>query len=305
MSTTISDDDTWTAAPTGPATGDPRTSVLMRGHLGELSNRARFLFNRLVTPIRGAYLTFAAGDVNTGTEQITITGHGLATNDVLQYGNVGGTAISISGVALPLSEGFYGAALYARVVDANTIELASSSGGSALNITAAGSGTHYLWKVPSYLAGPIHRSFVTAAGVTIPAANLFVTLASSFLPVSGGTLTGVVNATGVGRIRRRAMVSQSGSADTTLDPTTADVYYQETPTAQRDHEIDGGVNDDEVEIRRPATGNFAVVIHRVGSPAAIVTLPALTCCSAVMKKVGGVWILLSYSGACTPGADAG
>lgn len=303
--TAISDDDVFTAAPSGPPNGGAGSSTLMRGYLGEVNNRVRFLYNRLVTPIRGAYRTFAAGDVNTGTDRITITSHGWATNDVLQYGNVGGAAIELSGVALPLAEGFYGAALYARVVDANTIELASSSGGSALNLTGAGSGTHYLWKVPTYLAGPIHRSFVTAAGVTLPAANLLTTLAASFLPVSGGTLTGVVDATGVGRIRRRAMVSQSGSANATLDPTTADVYYQETPTAQRDHEIDGGVNDDEVEIRRPATGNFAVVIHRVGSPAAIVTLPALTCCNAVMKKVGGVWILLSYSGACTPGADAG
>lgn len=303
--TAISDDDVFTAAPSGPPNGGAGSSTLMRGYLGEINNRVRFMYNRLVTPIRGAYHTFTASDVNTGTDRITITAHGWTLNDVLQYGNVGGTALSISGVALPLSEGFYGAAVYAKVVDANTLELSATSGGAALNITDAGSGTHYLWKVPSYLAGPIHRSFVTAAGVTIPAANLFVTLANSFLPVSGGTLTGVVDATGVGRIRRRAMVSQSGSADTTLDPTTADVYYQETPTAQRDHEIDGGNNDDEVEIRRPATGNFAVVIHRAGAPGAIVTLPALTCCNAVMKKVGGVWILLSYSGACTPGADAG
>ena len=184
--TAISDDDVFTAAPSGPPNGGAGSSTLMRGYLGEVNNRVRFLYNRLVTPIRGAYRTFAAGDVNTGTDRITITSHGWATNDVLQYGNVGGAAIELSGVALPLAEGFYGAALYARVVDANTIELASSSGGSALNLTGAGSGTHYLWKVPTYLAGPIHRSFVTAAGVTLPAANLIVTLANSFLPVTGG-----------------------------------------------------------------------------------------------------------------------
>ena len=303
--TAISDDDVFTAAPSGPPNGGAGSSTLMRGYLGEVNNRVRFLYNRLVTPIRGAYRTFAAGDVNTGTDRITITSHGWATNDVLQYGNVGGAAIELSGVALPLAEGFYGAAVYARVVDADTIELAASVGGGALNITAAGSGTHYLWKVPSYLAGPIHRSFVTAAGVTIPAANLIVTLANSFLPVTGGTVTGIVQGDDVGRWIKRTTLALPDS-NSTFDVVDADCYYQTTPTAQRDHEIDnGGEEEDEVEVRRGAAGNFAIVLHRSGSAAAICTLPALTCCSARLKKIGGVWTLLSYSGAVVPGADAG
>ena len=189
MSTAISDDDTWTSAPTGPATGDPRTSVLIRGHLGELGNRTRWIFNRLKS-LFGSYSTFAAGDVNIGTDRFTITGHGLSTGDVLRYANTGGTAISVSGAALTLAEGLYSLAFYAIVIDANTIQIESSSGGGALDITDAGSGTHYFYKVPSVSASPMYRSFVVGP-VTITAGTRSHQM-RQFLPLAGGTLTGTM-----------------------------------------------------------------------------------------------------------------
>lgn len=191
MATAISDDDTWTSAPTGPATGDPRTSVLIRGHLGEIGNRTRWLYNRLAKSLLGSsFSTFAAGDVDTGTDRITISGHGLVTGDILRYLNVGGTAIAISGAALTLAEGYSSVAFYAIVIDANTIQIESSSGGGALNITDAGSGTHYFFKVPSAGAAPMYKSFLVG-GVTIVAGTL-VNQMRQFLPLAGGTLTGTL-----------------------------------------------------------------------------------------------------------------
>lgn len=132
--------------------------------------------------------------MNTGTDRFTITGHGLSTGDVLRYANVGGTAISVDfgsgGAALSLVEGFYSVAFYAIVIDANTIQIETSSGGGALDITDAGSGTHYFYKVPSAGAAPVYKSFVVGA-VTIAAGTLANQM-RQFLPLAGGTLTGTL-----------------------------------------------------------------------------------------------------------------
>ena len=118
-------------------------------------------------------------------------------------------------------------------------------------------------------------------------------------------MTGIVQGDDVGRWIKRTTLALPDS-NSTFDVVDADCYYQTTPTAQRDHEIDnGGEEEDEVEVRRGAAGNFAIVLHREGSPGAICTLPALTCCSSRLRYTGGVWTLLSYSGAVVPGADAG
>lgn len=70
--------------------------------------------------------TFLSGAVNTGTDEITITSHGFATNDKI-------TLTSTTNLA----NGVY----YAIRINANTIKLASSVGGPALDITTAGGGT--------------------------------------------------------------------------------------------------------------------------------------------------------------------
>jgi hypothetical protein len=147
------------------------------------------MYNRLAS-IFGVPLTFTAANVNTGTDRITITGHGLATNDVLRYANVGGTAIAIGGSALTLTEGFSSIAFYAIVIDANTIQLSLTSGGSAEDITSAGTDTHYVYKAPSALAAPMYRSFLVGS-VTILAGTL-VNQMRQFLPLGGGTVTGTV-----------------------------------------------------------------------------------------------------------------
>jgi hypothetical protein len=78
--------------------------------------------------------TFVDANVNTGTEEITITGHGFSANQQVYLSNSGG--------ALPA--GLSSSTLYyILVVSANVIKLSLTSGGAAVDITAAaGGGTH-------------------------------------------------------------------------------------------------------------------------------------------------------------------
>jgi len=78
------------------------------------------------------------------------------------------------------------------------------------------------------------------------------------------------------------------------------------PTAQRDHEIStvGATLGSWIQFTRPVLGNFAIILHRVGEAAAIVTLPNLTWSSAtVYYDSAGDWRLLDTSGG-NPGLDA-
>lgn len=97
------------------------------------------------------------------------------------------------------------------------------------------------------------------------------------------------------------------SDTTTTIKVSKRVWYQTTPTSQLDHEIDDtdAVDNDEIIVRRGSSGAHAVILHRPGSAAAIVTLPSATCCAAILRRVGGVWTLLLGSEGTVPGADAG
>lgn len=106
--------------------------------IGNSSNVATGYDTDLVGDIVGsiASFDFVDGDVNTGTDEITETSHGLANDQIVYLTNSGGalpTGLSAS------------TAYYVIVVDANTIQLSLTAGGSAVDITAAaGGGTHTL-----------------------------------------------------------------------------------------------------------------------------------------------------------------
>ena len=78
----------------------------------------------------------AAGSVNTGTDSITITGHGTNTGDQLTY--TSGSS-DIGGLA-------DGNVYYVIKVDNDTIKLATTesnaNGGSAIPLSTQGAGTH-------------------------------------------------------------------------------------------------------------------------------------------------------------------
>ena len=82
-------------------------------------------------------------DANTGTGEITIASHGLATDDrLIYYPASGGTALA------PLADG---TTYFAVVVDTNTIQLSATAGGSAIAAFTAAPGsseTHQLYHTP-------------------------------------------------------------------------------------------------------------------------------------------------------------
>jgi len=103
--------------------------------------------------------TFATTDVNTGTERITLTGHGVTRNG--SPGKIYSSGAVPAGITA-------GTQYYLRVIDANTIELydteahAINTGATTgrVNITDQGSGTHYATQIgctlPTALWGHHH-----------------------------------------------------------------------------------------------------------------------------------------------------
>ena len=194
MTTNLSVTDQWNATPVGPVVGDPHGPANYCADLGQLTQNEVFLFNRLIKPLLGTFKTFVAAAVNVATNEITLTGHGIAANTVVRYGNVGGTDMAATGMLAPdvTVDSMSITPLYVNVVDANTITLALTSGGAAIDITNAGSGTHYLWIVPASADALMHTAFATLAGNTIPAGPLRITLATYYAALSGCTFTGAV-----------------------------------------------------------------------------------------------------------------
>ncbi len=90
-------------------------------------------------------LVVPAANVNTGTNAITITGHGLTTTQAVTVDDLGSADALPSGLALNTT-------YYVIAVDANTIKLATTSGnataGTAIALVTAGSGD---WNVVSLI----------------------------------------------------------------------------------------------------------------------------------------------------------
>jgi hypothetical protein len=79
--------------------------------------------------------TFTSGDVNTGTETITITAHGFTAGAVARLTATTGAIPVATGLSL-------GTPVYIMVTDANNIQLSFQKiAPSAMNFTGAGSGT--------------------------------------------------------------------------------------------------------------------------------------------------------------------
>lgn len=113
---------------------------------------------RIFPPNTVSSKTFAAANVSTGADTITITSHGFVTTDVVQF--LQGTGVAPGGLT---TTQYY----YVGRVDANTLKLYNSaadanSGTGAVDLTTAGTGTDFtLTKtVPS---APIIRR-ITAIG---------------------------------------------------------------------------------------------------------------------------------------------
>lgn len=140
-----------------------------------------------------ATVTFVDGDVTTGTDTITITGHGLQTGDKVRLTTTG---VLPAGLAL-LTD------YYAIRVDANSIRLASSQynaeWGTPVDITAAaGTGTHSvigqiteMRAMDTWIANPSLAITDGGGSITVDAANLDIrdlVFATDKVDVSGSTV---------------------------------------------------------------------------------------------------------------------
>lgn len=76
--------------------------------------------------------TFGTGDVNAGTDTITITSHGLTNGDPVQFSSTGTLPAGLSA----------GTTYYVINSATNTFKVSATSGGGAVDITDTGSGTH-------------------------------------------------------------------------------------------------------------------------------------------------------------------
>lgn len=95
--------------------------------------------------IRGDSITYNHQfTADAGTDFVTCTNHGFSNNDIVQVVNSGGALPA----GLSASTNYY-------VINktANTFQLSSSSGGSAINITDVGSGTNYFTTTDGKLHG--------------------------------------------------------------------------------------------------------------------------------------------------------
>lgn len=201
------EDDEWTENPVGPGTNDAINSSTWRGYYDGINKRARWLRNRL-DGLLGTFQLIEA--VDSGTDKITITGHSIPANTVVRVASVGGT---IPG-GLAANVGYF-----AKISDADNIQLSTSSGGAAINITSSGTGTLYLYRVADGFNAFVSSAVTFAGGYALPIA---VSLKGVFLyvvSVYGGTFVGPVAFSGTGayRIDRTASLADADAAITLED----------------------------------------------------------------------------------------
>jgi archaellin len=294
-----------------PAAGDPRTSASVRNPLSSITNRARFIWNRVQTmlgtflPIGGLFPVAATVDATANT--FTITGHGLANGDPVEVWAIG------SGSSLP--SGLAAQTTYFVVnKTTDTFQVAASAGGSAIDLTSTGSGV-YVTKRANWMNYKITSDQIIAAALTVT--GIFAASGTAMITNGGSTLwvAGLLKRDGSSsRYQERPSYALT-DADHTIHTGLGDNFGCATPTAQRTITLQIATTPTPLEgetitIARPSTGNFSIIIKREGSVAAIVTLPGNTRCAAILKYYdtndgsGVTWHLVGGFGSFTPGADA-
>lgn len=131
------------------------------------SNTTRYNVTVDVYPLR-AFTAVASTDV------CTSTAHGLANNAPVHVGNMGG---ALPGALNPSTQ------YYIRDSAANTFKLCTTPGGTAVNITSAGSGTNFLISdVPRSYLLPANQSAYSLS--LVGAAQLTFTLDATKMPTN-------------------------------------------------------------------------------------------------------------------------
>lgn len=128
----------------GPVAADARTAASVSGPLQSIVNRTRWLWQRL-EDILGKFAPIASvlpspvESVDTAANTITITSHGLVNTDPVRL-----VLIGVATAPSPLDDD---TVYYVVNAATDTFKVAQTSGGAAINITGAGSGSIYVVKV--------------------------------------------------------------------------------------------------------------------------------------------------------------
>jgi len=137
--------------------------------------------------------TFTDASVNTATEAITINGHGFTNNQEVY--------LTTTGV---LPAGLVSGLLYVIYVDPNTIKLSLTSGGGAINITAAaGGGTHSV----NALTAMVMQISGSHGGITFD--GFQDEACTTFIQNDASDLSGIINITGGCLVQSKIQVNQS------------------------------------------------------------------------------------------------
>lgn len=154
----------------GRATGsvlqqyDIGISTVAVGQLYSVVAKGKGITDTTVSYVALADLDFAVGDVNTGTDVITETAHGMTTGAGPFRLSSTGTLPTGTGIAADTN-------VWIIAPDANTYKLATSKAnalaGTAIDITAAGSGTHTLQRgVNDVIIAQLVQGLTSAIGST-------------------------------------------------------------------------------------------------------------------------------------------
>lgn len=133
---------TTSAYPALKAAGISSWDIRKGKTVGGINGNLSFFKNMANTTLLNLDVPQSVTSINTGTSQLTVPSHGFSSNDTIW--------LDYFTQPTPLA---YGTNYYVIIVDANTIQLSTTSGpGSAVTITASGSGVIVYRKNPSALA---------------------------------------------------------------------------------------------------------------------------------------------------------
>jgi len=201
--------------------------------------------------------TFTSGDVNTGTDVITITDHGFENDDVIVFTTAGTLPAPITS----------GPNYYVISASANTFQVSLTQGGAAVNLTTTGSGTstirnysEIVYAISGSPASPDDSTLVEIDGVTFVG-----TLPSA---PTGGPLVWDRDITVKGIIGEREFVLKSTA---TALPLSAASWGPGTVKIDADDKVAYIYLD-----RDKAVGASGSTYSTSGSGNAVITGPAMT-----------------------------